>query len=61
MGFRLLLNESESISIDGQKIGIVGVENWGKPPFHQYGDLNKAVKGVEQIPFKILLSHDPSH
>ena len=59
--FKLLLNEAVSIENDGQKIAIVGVENWGNPPFKQYGDLKKALKSVDNIPFKILLSHDPSH
>jgi len=59
--FKLLLNEAESIEKDGQKIAIVGVENWGNPPFKQYGDLKLALKSVDNIPFKILLSHDPSH
>ncbi len=59
--FKLLLNESVSIENENQKIAIVGVENWGNPPFKKYGDLNKALKSVANIPFKILLSHDPSH
>ncbi len=59
--FRLLLNESVELNIKDNKIGIIGVENWGNPPFKQYGDLKKAMQGVEDIPFKILLSHDPSH
>ena len=37
------------------------MENWGKPPFAQYGDINAACKGLKNTPFKILLSHDPSH
>ena len=61
IGFKLLLNEAECIENKGEKIAIVGVENWGNPPFKQYGDLQKALKGVEGIGFKILLSHDPSH
>ena len=61
IGFRLLLNENEVLEKDGEKIAIVGVENWGNPPFKQYGDLNKALHNIEDIPFKILLSHDPSH
>ncbi|NOU60636.1 metallophosphoesterase [Marinifilum caeruleilacunae] len=61
MGFRLLLNETETINIKGEEIALVGVENWGKPPFPQHGDLNKATEGKEHLPFKILLSHDPSH
>ncbi len=61
INFKLLLNEAVSIEKDGQKIAIVGVENWGNPPFKQYGDLKKALKSVADIPFKMLLSHDPSH
>jgi len=60
MGFRLLLNETETINIKGEEIALVGVENWGKPPFPQHGDLDKATNGANQ-PFKILMSHDPSH
>jgi predicted MPP superfamily phosphohydrolase len=59
--FKLLLNEPEIISENNEHIAIIGVENWGKPPFKQYGDLQKALKNVENIPFKILLSHDPIH
>jgi predicted MPP superfamily phosphohydrolase len=61
MDFRLLLNQSDTISINGHTIGILGVENWGKPPFEQYGDLQKAIAGLKPVTFKILLSHDPSH
>lgn len=59
--FKLLLNEAVSIEKEGQKLAILGVENWGKPPFKQYGDLKKTLSSVSNIPFKILLSHDPSH
>ncbi|MCX7551731.1 metallophosphoesterase [Xanthomarina sp. F2636L] len=59
--FKLLLNESEIIENENEKIAIVGVENWGNPPFKQYGDLKKALNDSKNIPFKILLSHDPSH
>lgn len=61
MGFRVLLNESEIIEKDGHKIAILGVENWGLPPFKQYGNLQKALWGVPDDCFKILLTHDPSH
>jgi len=60
-GFDLLLNENRIITKNGQQIAIIGVENWGTPPFAQYGYLPDAVKGTEDIPFKLLLSHDPSH
>jgi hypothetical protein len=62
MGWRLLLNEHVAIEKDGASIGLIGVENWGaKANFSRYGDLQKAYAGAEQYPFKILLSHDPSH
>jgi hypothetical protein len=61
IGFDLLLNENRTIKIDNEQISILGVENWGKPPFVQYGDLDLASKGTENAAFKLLLSHDPSH
>jgi len=59
--FRLLLNEGVVLTKNNQDLAIVGVENWGLPPFRQDGDLEKALKDVKSIPFKILLSHDPSY
>jgi predicted MPP superfamily phosphohydrolase len=62
MGWRLLLNEHIGIEKNGETIGLIGVENWGaKANFSRYGDLKKAYAGSEKYPFKILLSHDPSH
>jgi len=61
IGFKLLLNESVSLQKDEASIGLIGVENWGKGNFHRYGDLNKAITDVIDEPFKILMSHDPSH
>lgn len=61
IGFNLLLNESDIVDIKKEKIAILGVENWGNPPFKQYGDLKKAMQNVNNTPFKILLSHDPTH
>ncbi len=60
-GMKLLRNDSFTIERNGEIIGIAGVENWGLPPFPQYGDLNKALQKIREIPFKILMSHDPSH
>ncbi|MEM0574918.1 metallophosphoesterase [Flavobacterium polysaccharolyticum] len=60
IGFTLLLNEHTFIEKDGQKIALVGVENWGQN-FKQAGDLNKAAAGLSKDDFKILMSHDPSH
>ncbi|WP_458626098.1 metallophosphoesterase [Winogradskyella sp. PC D3.3] len=59
--FKLLLNEAEVISKNNEHIAIIGVENWGEPPLKRYCDLQKAMAHVKTIPFKILLSHDPTH
>ncbi|MFK7756522.1 MAG: metallophosphoesterase [Flavobacteriales bacterium] len=59
-----LLNEHRVLEKNGEKIGLVGVENWGYSPqgwFPTYGDYKKSVAGMEEVPFKILLSHDPTH
>lgn len=62
LGWRLLLNENIVLERGEDKIAILGVENWGaQRKFPKFGDLELARKGVEEIPFKILLSHDPSH
>ena len=58
IGFTPLLNESIEIEKD---VWLLGVENWGKPPFRQSGDLDKALSNIPEKAFKILLSHDPSH
>lgn len=61
IGFRVLMNDSAEIRKNGEKLYIAGVENWGLPPFEQYGDLDKAMKDPDPDGFTILLSHDPSH
>ncbi|MHA7943227.1 metallophosphoesterase [Formosa sp. 3Alg 14/1] len=59
--FKLLLNEWDVISKNNENLYIVGVENWGMPPFKQYGDLQKSISGIRPADFKILMSHDPTH
>jgi predicted MPP superfamily phosphohydrolase len=61
MGFNLLMNENRRISVDGEQIAVLGIENWGAGRFTKYGRLNDAYKGSEDAPVKLLLSHDPSH
>jgi uncharacterized protein len=61
MGFHVLLNDHRFIRIGNDSIMLAGVENWGLPPFGQYGDLEAALGENAAFPFKILLSHDPSH
>ena len=60
LGFRLMRNENARIERNGAAIDLVGVENWGHG-FVQHGDLDKAVAGLAEDSFKILMSHDPSH
>jgi predicted MPP superfamily phosphohydrolase len=62
MGWKLLLNEHVILDKDGDKMAVIGVENWSaKARFPKYGRLKEAYTGTEIAPFKILMSHDPSH
>ena len=61
IGFDLLLDESRKIQIEDETIELVGIQNWGLPPFPQYGDLKKAMSETFTDSFKILMSHDPTH
>lgn len=61
IGFNLLLNESRYLEKDGQKIALVGVENWGAGRFKKAGDLQKSISEIDKDDFTILMSHDPSH
>lgn len=62
MGWRLLMNEHVVLEKNGEKIALLGIENWGaKARFPKYGKMDLAYPGTENIQFKILLSHDPSH
>ncbi|MEC5158813.1 putative MPP superfamily phosphohydrolase [Chryseobacterium sp. MP_3.2] len=60
-GFEMLRNEHRIIEKNGEKLYILGVENWGLKPFPQYGDLDKAAAGIPPEAAKILMSHDPTH
>lgn len=65
MGWKLLLNSHDILRRGAESIVLAGVENDGKPPFPQRGDLRQALAGTcqegEAAPYTILLSHDPSH
>ncbi|MEY4886437.1 MAG: hypothetical protein RL151_1746 [Bacteroidota bacterium] len=62
MGWKLLMNEHVALERDGQRIAVLGIENWGaKANFPKYGKMEDAWRGTEDYPVKILLSHDPSH
>jgi len=62
LGWRLLMNEYVELTRGDEKIALLGIENWSaKARFPKYGDLKKAYEGSSSYPFKILMSHDPSH
>ena len=62
LGWKLLLDEHRVLERNGDKIALIGVQNWSaKARFPKYGDLPKAYAGAESYQFKILMSHDPSH
>lgn len=69
-GWKMLNNAHTFISRnDGQRrdsIALIGVENWGEPPFPEYGNLKEAyasdsVNHLKDKNFKILLTHNPEH
>jgi predicted MPP superfamily phosphohydrolase len=62
MGWDLLMNQNRRLKVDGEEIGILGIENWGElSRFPKYGRMDLAVKNTDDLPVKLLLSHDPSH
>lgn len=61
MGWDLLMNEHRRLKINGEEIGILGIENWGMGRFPKYGRMDLATKNTDDLPVKLLLSHDPSH
>lgn len=58
--WKLLLDESHVLQRGEDRIGLLGVQNWGVR-FQQYGNLAHAVRGTEGLPYRILLTHDPTH
>jgi len=61
LGFNLLMNDHKFLEVDGERIAVLGIENWGAGRFSKYGKLDQAYAGTEETPVKLLLSHDPSH
>jgi len=62
LGWQLLRDENRILDINGHKLGVLGVENWGAAfRFPKKGDLVKATAGTDECDCKILLSHDPTH
>ena len=61
MGWDLLMNENRRIKVDGEEIGVLGIENWGMGRFPKFGIMEDAIRNTDDLPVKLLLSHDPSH
>ncbi len=62
LGWRLLMNEHVALEKNGESIALIGIENWSaKARFPKHGRMDLAYAGTEKYPFKILMSHDPSH
>ncbi len=61
-GWKLMMNEHVALERNGEEIALIGIENWGgNLHFPRYGKMDQAYLGAEKYPFKILMSHDPSH
>lgn len=62
LGWRLLMNEHVALEKNNEQIALLGIENWSaKARFPKHGRMDLAYAGTEKYPFKILMSHDPSH
>ena len=62
LGWRLLMNEHIVLTRGSDQVALLGIENWSaKGRFPKHGRMDQAHAGTEKYPFKILMSHDPSH
>jgi predicted MPP superfamily phosphohydrolase len=62
LGWKLLMNEHVVLERNDERIALIGIENWSnKARFPKHGRMDLAYPGTEKYPFKILMSHDPSH
>ncbi|MEP7142873.1 MAG: metallophosphoesterase [Ferruginibacter sp.] len=62
LGWKLLMNEHVVLEKNGDQVALLGIENWSaKANFPKHGRMDLAYPGTEKYPFKILMSHDPSH
>ena len=62
IGWKLLLDESHTIRRGTDEFAILGVQNWSAhPQFPKHGKLAETHAASGNAPFKLLLSHDPSH
>lgn len=62
LGWDILMDENRVLTVGGDKIAIIGVQNLGfGPAALKRGNLAKAYQGAKDYPVKLLLSHDPTH
>jgi predicted MPP superfamily phosphohydrolase len=62
LGWDLLIDVNRRIKVGNEEIGILGIGNWGEMSrFPKYGRMDKAIQNTDDLPVKLLLSHDPSH
>jgi predicted MPP superfamily phosphohydrolase len=62
LGWKLLMNEHVVLERNDHQIALIGIENWSnKARFPKHGRMDLAYPGADKYPFKILMSHDPSH
>ncbi len=61
MGWHLLNNSHITLKNGSDSLQLIGVENWGEPPFSTYGNLLEAYPTPSDPAFKILLTHNPMH
>jgi predicted MPP superfamily phosphohydrolase len=62
LGWRLLVDEHVELKKGEDSIALIGIQNWSaRKSFPKYGNLTQAYAGSNKYPFKILLSHDPTH
>ena len=59
-GYKVLNDEFTTVNVRGAKIALIGIITMGRHPDITYGDLGKAISGLDSVDLKILLSHDPN-
>lgn len=60
-GYQVLNDEFRKVKIGNAFVALIGVTTSGRHPHMIHGDLNSAIKGLDSVDLKILLTHDPNH
>ena len=61
LGFKILINESQIINVQGSTVMITGIPDRGGKHFSSFHktDMKKAIGGMTECDLKILLAHQP--